>query len=142
MSACPACRSVSVITWRSVRWSVTAIRISFRMSPGRQPSASRGSASIVASEWAHTRRYRPTISSRVSSAVAQRSESGSASLPGTQGGSGPPNGLSYVSPRYTASAPVMCLTSPSRLVPVGVIGRRMSYSDSPSSFQSRVSRAS
>jgi hypothetical protein len=34
-----------------------------------------------------------------------------------------------------------CLTSPSRLVPVGVSGRRMSYSASPSSFQSTASRA-
>ena len=34
-----------------------------------------------------------------------------------------------------------CLTSPSRFVPVGTIGRRMSYSESPSSFHSSASRA-
>jgi hypothetical protein len=34
-----------------------------------------------------------------------------------------------------------CLTKPRRFVPVGVSGRRMSYSDSPSSFESIASRA-
>jgi hypothetical protein len=33
------------------------------------------------------------------------------------------------------------LTTPSKFVPVGVIGRRTSYSDNPSSFQSSASRA-
>src|SRR4051794_25061804 len=34
-----------------------------------------------------------------------------------------------------------CRTSPRRLVPVGTSGLRLSYSDSPSSFQSITSRA-
>jgi hypothetical protein len=42
-----------------------------------------------------------------------------------------------VSPKYPASTPPKCLTSPSRLVPVGVNGRRMSYSESPSSSRAR-----
>jgi hypothetical protein len=42
---------------------------------------------------------------------------------------------------YASSTLATCLTSPSRLVPVGVSGRRMSYSESLSSFHSRASRA-
>jgi hypothetical protein len=45
------------------------------------------------------------------------------------------------SPKYPSSTLARCLTNPSRLVPVGVSGRRMSYSESPSSFHSRASRA-
>lgn len=41
---------------------------------------------------------------------------------------------------YQASTIDRCLTKPRRLVPVGVSGRRMSYSDSPSSFQRSASR--
>jgi hypothetical protein len=43
-------------------------------------------------------------------------------------GSGSGNGRPKVSPKYPASTAATCLTSPSRFVPVGVIGRRMSYS--------------
>src|SRR5699024_1214978 len=38
-------------------------------------------------------------------------------------------------------AVALCLSSPNRLVPVGVSGRRASYSESPASFQRRFSRA-
>ncbi len=92
---------------------------------------------MVASECAHTRWYSPVIWSRDSLVVAHMSELGSSS----DQGSGSSNGLPKVSPRYPDSTEATCLTSPSRLVPVGVIGRRMSYSPSPSSFHSRASRA-
>lgn len=43
--------------------------------------------------------------------------------------------------RDPSSTLATCLINPNRLVPVGVRGRRMSYSESPSSFHSRASRA-
>ena len=52
-----------------------------------------------------------------------------------------PVGRPNTSPKYSNSTLARCLTSPSRLVPVGVTGRRTSYSDSPSSFHSTASRA-
>src|SRR5580698_10419291 len=63
---------------------------------------------------------------------------GSASSPSQ--GSGSPDGRPKVSPKYPSSMLATCLTSPSRLVPVGVSGRRTSYSESPSSLHSRASR--
>src|SRR5580692_11351267 len=56
-------------------------------------------------------------------------------------GSGTPCGRPNTGPKYSSSMLAECLTSPRRLVPVGVSGRRMSYSPSPSSFHSSVSRA-
>src|ERR1039458_6385098 len=47
-----------------------------------------------------------------------------------------------MSPKYRASVLDKCLTSPRRFVPVDVRGRRTSYSDRPSSFQSMTSRTS
>ncbi len=43
-------------------------------------------------------------------------------------------------PKYPASSPARCLTSPRRFVPVGVKGRRRSYSDRRASFQVIASR--
>ena len=45
-----------------------------------------------------------------------------------------PDGRPNTSPKYPSSTLARCLTRPSSLVPVAVSGRRMSYSDSPSSF--------
>src|SRR4051794_9288690 len=71
------------------------------------------------------------------------SDSGSASSVYHQGGgSSSKNGRPNVSPKYPSSTLATCLTSPNRFVPVGVSGRRMSYSESPSSFHNRASRAS
>src|SRR5215472_2435414 len=42
------------------------------------------------------------------------------------------------SPRYPYSSPAKCFTKPSRLVPVGVIGRRRSYSFRPSSLDNKA----
>jgi DNA-binding MarR family transcriptional regulator/GNAT superfamily N-acetyltransferase len=137
MSACPACRSVSAIMWTRIRCRVTS-----RRSCGHQgtwPMASRARALIVASECAQARWYRPTISARDSSGVAHMSALGSA--PSSSHGSRSPKGRPKVSPRYPNSTLARCLTRPSRLVPVGTIGRRTSYSDSPSSFQTMASRA-
>jgi hypothetical protein len=50
------------------------------------------------------------------------------------------NGRPKVSPKYPNSTRAKCLTSPSRFVPVGTIGRRMPYPDRPSSFHSTASR--
>ena len=61
--------------------------------------------------------------------------SASSSSHGSGSGNGRPNVAEVA--RLDAG---QCLTSPSRLVPVGTIGRRTSYSDSPSSFHSRASR--
>ena len=55
-------------------------------------------------------------------------------------GIGSPDGRPNVSPKYTNSHTALCLTRPSRLVPVDTIGRRTSYSERPSSFHKRVSR--
>jgi hypothetical protein len=77
--------------------------------------------------------------SRDSSAVAHMSELASASS--SVHGSGSGNGRSNTNPKYPDSVPAVCFTRPSRLVPVGTSGRRMSYSDSPSSFQTSASRA-
>ena len=44
------------------------------------------------------------------------------------------------SPRYPYSRPARCLTKPSRLVPVAVIGRRRSYSLRSSSLDNSVAR--
>src|ERR1700722_3629381 len=54
----------------------------------------------------------------------------------------PPSGIARpkLSPKYRASTIDRCLTRPRRFVPVGVSGRRMSYSQSPSSFESIASR--
>src|SRR5215207_1722196 len=78
------------------------------------------------------------ICSRDSAAVAHMSALGSASS--SSHGSDSGNGRSNVAPRYPASTLATCLTSPSRLVPVGTSGRRTSYSDSPSSFHTSASR--
>jgi hypothetical protein len=105
---------------------------------GTWPGASMARASIVASAWSHTRRYRSTISARVSCSVAHmpapRAESSS------HRGTGSGNGRSKTSPKYLASEIDRCLIRPRRLVPVKVSGRRMSYSESPSSFESSASR--
>jgi hypothetical protein len=45
-----------------------------------------------------------------------------------------------VQPRYPICTPARCFTTPRMFVPVGVIGRRRSYSETPSSFQSTASR--
>src|SRR5690606_30271011 len=45
------------------------------------------------------------------------------------------------SPKYLASTVATCFTRPRRLVPVAVTGRRASWADSPSSFQSSASRS-
>ncbi len=95
---------------------------------------------MMASECAQARRYRPVICSRDSPAVAHMSALGSASS--SSHGSGSPNGRPKQSPKYPSSTLATCLISPSRLVPVGTIGRRMLYSESPSSFHSKASRAS
>ena len=79
------------------------------------------------------------ICSRVSSAVAHMSAFGSASS--AYQGSGSSDGRPKMSPKYPNSTLATCLTRPSRLVPVGVSGRRTSYSESPSSFHSSASRA-
>ncbi len=94
---------------------------------------------MVASACAQARRYRATISSRDSSAVAHMSALGSASS--SHHGSGSSDGRPKVSPKYPSSTLARCLTRPRRLVPVGVMGRRTSYSESPSSFHSIASRA-
>jgi hypothetical protein len=90
-------------------------------------------ALIVASECSHTRRWRPTISSRVSCSAAQNWASFAASSSHRGRGSG--NGRPKTSPKYREPETAQCLTRPRRLVPVEVRGRRMSYSRSPSSFQ-------
>jgi len=87
-----------------------------------------------------SRRYRPVICARDSSAVAHMSALGSASC--SSHGSRSPKGRPKQSPKYPSSTLATCLISPSRLVPVGTIGRRMLYSESPSSFHSKASRAS
>src|SRR6266568_9121423 len=51
-------------------------------------------------------------------------------------GAGRPND----SPRYPYSSPAKCFTRPSRLVPVGVIGRRRSYSLRLSSLDNSTAR--
>jgi catechol 2,3-dioxygenase-like lactoylglutathione lyase family enzyme len=60
ISACPACRSVSAMTWTRILCSVASL-----WSPhhGRCPTVSSAVVSMVASECAHARRYNPTISS-------------------------------------------------------------------------------
>src|ERR1700679_2063711 len=79
------------------------------------------------------------ILARVASAVAHMLALSAASS-STQRGTGSGNGRPKISPKYQASEVVRCLTRPRRLVPVGVSGRRTSYSDSPSSFHSSASR--
>ena len=79
------------------------------------------------------------MSARDCSGVAHMSALSSSSPTVSQVGSG--HGRSNVVEKYSASTQDRCLTSPSRLVPVPVIGRRASYSDSPSSFQTMASRA-
>jgi hypothetical protein len=64
------------------------------------------------------------------------------SAPSSSQGNGTPDGRPNTSPKYPSSMLATCLTTPSRLVPVGTMGRRMSYSDSPSSFHSKASRPS
>ena len=82
--------------------------------------------------------YRPTTCSRDSSVVAHMSALfGALVQPWQRSG----NGRLNVSPKYRASTLATCLTSPSRLVPVGTNGWRASYSDSPSSFHTSASRA-
>src|SRR5580698_3907538 len=78
------------------------------------------------------------ICSRVSSSVTHRSVPLAASS--SHRGSGSGNGRPKTSPKYLASQVAECLTKPRRLVPVAVMGRRMSYSESPSSFQTSASR--
>ena len=106
---------------------------------GTCPTASSGSESIVASECAHTRWYNSTIWSRDSPVVAHMSAFGSASS--SSQGSASSLGRPNVSPNYPSSTLATCLTNPSRFVPLGTIGRRMSYSERPSSFHISASRA-
>ena len=73
-----------------------------------------------------------------SSAVAHMSALDSASSVQKDIGSG--QGRPMHPPKYSASMAARCLTRPSRLVPEAVIGMRWSRSESPSSFQSTVSR--
>jgi hypothetical protein len=87
---------------------------------------------MVASLCAAESRCKSIISSRVSSEVAQKSASAGASS-ANQGRVGPLS-RPKTSPKYPSSTLATCLTRPSRLVPVGVSGRRASYSLSPSSF--------
>ena len=63
------------------------------------------------------------------------------SAPSSHQGRSSANGRSKVLPKYQASTMDRCFTNPSRLVPVGVTGRRTSYSDNPSSFQTIASLA-
>jgi hypothetical protein len=77
-------------------------------------------------------------SSRDSSAVAHMSAFASPSS-SIQGG-GFSSGRSKAWPKYPASTPARCFTRPRRFVPVLTIGRRTSYSDRPSSFQTMASR--
>ena len=72
--------------------------------------------------------------------VLRRPRSVPAAVASSHRGRGSGNGRSNTSPKYRASQVALCLTSPSRFVPVTVNGRRTSYSDSPSSFQTRASR--
>ena len=76
------------------------------------------------------------MNSRDSPANANMSEFGSDSSNGGSSGDGRPN----VAPKYPDSTPARCLTTPSRVEPVGTSGRRTSYSDNPSSFHSTASR--
>src|SRR5579859_5330688 len=78
------------------------------------------------------------MSARVSCSVAQCSfvHAASSSQRGTVSG----NGRSNTSPKYLAPEYDRCLMSPRRLVPDAVSGRRMSYSERPSSFQRIESR--
>src|SRR5882757_10042477 len=83
------------------------------------------------------------ISARVSCSVAHMSAQ--YARVSSHRGSGSGNGRPKTSPKYLDSESDWCLTRPRRLVPVVVRGRRMSYSESPSSFQSitlRISRRS
>src|SRR5579875_974845 len=121
-----------------IRCSVTSARSADHK--GTRPAASSGSASKVTSAYPQPRRQSPTRSSRDSLAAAHMSPFEKASSSGQGSGSG--NGRPNASPKYPRSTPARCLTIPSRLVPVGVIGRRTSYSLSPSSFHSIASRAS
>ena len=74
----------------------------------------------------------------VSSGAAQKSALGSTfACHGSDTSAARPNTI----PKYLSCVPAECLTRPSRLVPVAVSGLRMSYSPSPSSFQTNVSRA-
>ena len=76
---------------------------------------------------------------RGSCSVAHMSAFGAASSANHGSASG--EGRPKQSPRYAASTLATCLTSPSRLVPVDVRGRRASYSDNPSSFHTSASLA-
>src|ERR1700683_868360 len=134
MSAWPACRWVSVAMRTRAQCSV-----SWFASAGHQgtwPIASSGSASMVAAGGPEPRRYRPVMRSRDSSGAANISDCGSDSSQASWSGQGRPK----TSPKYPISPQATCLSRPSRLVPVGTRGRRMSYSDRPSSFHSRASR--
>lgn len=93
---------------------------------------------MVASECAQARLYRSMVSCRDSSGETTKSAFGSSSVYSNSSGDGRPKVL----PKYPCSMPVRCFTRPSRLVPVGVIGRLTSYSDSPSSLVSIASRPS
>src|SRR5699024_3232906 len=137
--AWPACRATSASTCTRTRPSVTS------RPPGphqdTNPAVSRSSAAMVCLPCARTRAKKSRIDAVDSSAVAHMSTlSGCSCATSQAGGSG--NGRSNTSPKYSASPAATCLTRPSRLVPVGVSGRRRSYSPRPSSFQSRASCSS
>ena len=107
---------------------------------GTRPIASSGSSAMVASARSQARRQASTMSSRSSSGAAHSSPFGSAPPDNHDSDSSParPN----TSPKYRTCVEPLCLTRPSRFVPVGVSGLRMSYSPSPSNFHTRISRAS
>ena len=90
---------------------------------GTSPGPSRGRSSIVVSACARARSYTPKISCDGSSSVAHMSAFGSASSSSSHQKVSP-SGRSKAHAKQPTSTLARCLTSPSRLVPVGVSGRR------------------
>ena len=108
------------------------------MAPARRrPAAGRRSPCRSGRRSAGTTRR---CAARDSSAVAHMSAF--ASVGSSTQGSDSSNGRPNAAPKCPHSTVARCLTRPSRFVPVGTSGRRMSYSPSPSSFPSTASRAS
>ena len=138
MSAWPACRASSRATCAMICASVTSALSSGHHAT--RPWASAPRAVMVASACAKQRRANSRTSSRDSPSAANMSTLSSSDCPAAAQGSCTSAGRSNVSPKYSSSTTAACLTSPSRLVPVGVRGRRASRSLRPSSFCRRAAR--
>ena len=135
MSAWPACWAVSL----TIRMSRTPSVVS-RRSCGQwatDAGDSRSRSAMTRSAWAQARRYKPMMYSLDSSGFAHMSapcQIEPSAIQDMVSGAGRPRD----SPRYAYSSPARCFTRPSRFVPVGVIGRRRSYSPRSSSLDSNT----